>query len=321
MYGYTRAEIAGEPLPIVPPDRSDELTDFMARVRRDEPVLDVETLRRPKSGDPFEVQLSLLPFREPGVPLAFLEVTADIRERVRWRERMLQIEKLTSMGKMAAGTAHHLNSPLAALLMRVQMMRRRTIEGAFEEDMHRIEDGLSFCKHFVQRLLEFTRATPVLKEPQDLGAIVESVTSFFLPAMQSKHVTLHVDAADGRGRLAFADRNLLETLLLTLLSNALDAVQPGGEIRVFCRASATQVGFAVRDNGCGISAALRERVFEPFFTTKEPGKGTGLGLAIAKNVVLEHSGSIEMESEPGAGTTVYVDLPLAPAVEMARSKL
>ena len=73
------------------------------------------------------------------------------------------------------------------------------------------------------------------------------------------------------------------------------------------------------DNGCGISAADRERVFEPFFTTKEPGKGTGLGLAIARNVVLEHGGTIEIESQPGAGTTAYVDLPLVPAAQLAGS--
>ena len=79
------------------------------------------------------------------------------------------------------------------------------------------------------------------------------------------------------------------------------------------------MGFAVRDNGCGIRPADRERVFEPFFTTKEPGKGTGLGLAIARNVVLEHGGTIGIESEPGSGTTAYVDLPLTAVAEMAGS--
>jgi signal transduction histidine kinase len=79
------------------------------------------------------------------------------------------------------------------------------------------------------------------------------------------------------------------------------------------------VGFAVHDNGCGIRPADRERVFEPFFTTKEPGKGTGLGLAIARNVVLEHGGTIRIESEPGAGTTAYVDLPLVEVAQLVRS--
>ncbi|MGD0869999.1 MAG: ATP-binding protein [Bryobacteraceae bacterium] len=312
MYGYGKDEVCGSRLPVIPQAKTGELEDFIGRVERGEPILDVETMRQPKDGEAFEVQLSLLPFRESAGPLFFLEVTSDIRERVRWRQRMLEIEKLTSMGKMAAGTAHHLNSPLTALLIRVQMMRQRMKEDALAADAARLEEGLNFCSHFVRQLLEFTRAASMQKSPQDVASVVESVTDFFLPALRAKRVALSVDVSLGRGRMVLADRNLLESLLLTLLSNALDAVLPGGEIRVFCRqTSAGRIGFVVKDNGCGISAACRERLFEPFFTTKEPGKGTGLGLAMAKNVVLEHSGTIELESHAGEGTTVYVDFPLA----------
>jgi PAS domain S-box-containing protein len=320
MYGYSREEIHRQPLPTVPEEKRAELEEIMARVSAGAAVLDVETLRRPRHGEPFEVQLSLLPFRESSAPVCFLEFTSDIREQVRWRKHMLQIEKLTSMGKMAAGTAHHLNSPLAALLIRIEMMRRRTAGTPLDDDAARIEEGLQFCRHFVQRLLEFTRAAPVQKGDQDLGAIVDSVCGFFLPVIRSKHATLAADASEGRGQIVRADRNLLETLLLVLLSNALDAIPERGEIRVRCRrAAADTVGFAVEDNGCGIAPADLEHVFEPFFTTKGPGKGTGLGLAIARNVVLEHGGTIRIESEPGVRTTAYVDLPLAAAEEVAHS--
>jgi signal transduction histidine kinase len=163
----------------------------------------------------------------------------------------------------------------------------------------------------VQRLLDFTRVLPLEKAPQDLATVIESIAGFFQPAILSRRANLTVDISEGRGQLVFADRNLLETLLLTLLSNALDAVPAGGEILLSCRRSPGTVGFTVADNGCGISPAHLEHVFEPFFTTKEPGKGTGLGLAIARNVVMEHGGTIEIESRPGEGTTAIVDLPLA----------
>jgi PAS domain S-box-containing protein len=312
MYGYHRAETCGRRVPVIPDAKVEELDEFIRRVERGEAVLDIETRRQPKEGEAFEVQLSLLPFREPPGPPYFLEVTSDIRERVRWRQRMLEIEKLTSMGKMAAGTAHHLNSPLAALLLRVQGMRRQVTEGPLPEELARLEEGLNFCRHFVQRLLDFTRSTSLQKAPQDIASVVDSVTSFFLPALRAKRVVFSVDASLGRGCFVLADRNPLESLLLTLLSNALDAVPPEGEIRVFCRRpSPDHVGFVVRDNGCGMAAAQKEHLFEPFFTTKGPGKGTGLGLAMAKNVVLEHSGTIELESQPGEGTSVYVDFPLS----------
>jgi signal transduction histidine kinase len=225
---------------------------------------------------------------------------------------MIEIEKLTSMGKMAAGTAHHLNSPLAALLIRTELIRRHSTGPAFDDDLARLEEGLHFCRHFVQRLLDFTRVLPLEKAPQDLATVIESIAGFFQPAILSRRANLTVDTSEGRGQLVFADRNLLETLLLTLLSNALDAVPAGGEIRLSCRRrSPGTVGFTVCDNGCGISPAHLEHVFEPFFTTKEPGKGTGLGLAIARNVVMEHGGTIEIESRLGEGTIAIVDLPLA----------
>ena len=317
MYGYTNAEICGQALPIVPPNKISELREFIESVEQGRQISDVETTRLARNGEPFEVQLSLLPFRESSAPMYFVEVTSDIRERVRWRARMLEIEKLTSMGKMAAGTAHHLNSPLAALLLRVQMMREREAEQLPNDDLNRLEEGLIFCRNFVQRLLDFTRPTALEKKNQDLAATIESVAGFILPTVQAKHAMLSVNTSEARGIEVQADRNLLEALLLILVTNALDAVAPGGKIELRCaRPSRECVGFAVIDNGCGISARDLEHVFEPFFTTKEPGKGTGLGLAIARNVVAEHGGSIRMESNTGAGTKVRVDFPIAKTVSV-----
>ncbi len=309
MYGYTKGETGGRTLPTVPPAKMAELRDMMGRVEAGEAVLNVETTRLGRNGARFPVELSLRPFRERDGPVHFLEATSDIRERVRWREAMLELEQLTSMGKMAAGTAHHLNSPLAALLLRVQLMRERS-HG--DSDLAQLEDGLKFCRHFVQRLLEFARMGPVDKQNQDLGATVESVAGFFQPVIQAKRATLITETSQARGLPVCADRNLLETVLLILLSNALDAIPVGGKICVSCRPIRPgTIEVAVRDNGPGISQPNLARVFEPFFTTKEPGKGTGLGLAIAKNFVAEHGGSIRIESEAGRGATAYIDLPLA----------
>ncbi|MBI3207410.1 MAG: PAS domain S-box protein [Candidatus Solibacter usitatus] len=311
MYGYLKTEMQGQPLPTIPAEKKDELNSFLSLVRAGKPVLDIETTRLNRDGDPFEVLLNLLPFQEPSGATYFLEVTSDIRERVRWRERMLQIEKLTSMGKMAAGTAHHLNSPLAALILRVQMMQERGGQSS-ADDLNRLQEGLEFCRHFVQRLLEFTRTAPLQEKPQELGALIESVASFFAPVILAKGAALRVEHGDSGGVSVRADRNQLETVLLILLSNALDAVEPGGEIRVRCgRTPSGNAVMEVIDNGAGITAANMAHVFEPFFTTKEPGKGTGLGLAIARNVIAEHGGIIDIGSEPGSGVTVRVELPLA----------
>ncbi len=310
LYGYERDEVLGRPLPTVLPEKQGELQEFMARVEGGNAVLDVETMRRRKSGDSFDVQLTLLPFRETAGPHYFLEVTSDITERVRLRKTLLEIEKLTTMGQMAAGTAHHLNTPLAAMLLRVQMMRERPEYRSAYPDLERLENGIRFCQQFVQRLLDFSRRPRSQKQPEDLARTVESVVSFLSPTVLAKRARVALELEQAGGACVMADRNQLEALFLILLSNALDAMEAGGNLGVRCMRPATDmIEVQISDDGRGIAPADLPHIFEPFFTTKPPGQGTGLGLAIARSIVLEHGGAVRLESVPGQGTTAFVRLP------------
>lgn len=322
LYGFTKAQVLGQPIPIVPPERDDELRQLLRNAEAGEPVLDFETLRRDNKGVTFEVQLSLIPFREPPGNTDFLEVTTDIRERVRLRQTLLEIEKLTSMGKMAAGTAHHLNTPLAAMLLRVQMMRERSGQGPGSSDLEKLENALLFCQQFVRRLLEFSRTPVAQKQPEEIAHTIESVVSFLAPALQTKRTRVPLDLSGADGAQVLADRYLMEALFSILLSNSLDAISNDGTIAVRCRrASPDRIEIEIADDGCGIAPADLAHLFEPFFTTKGPGRGTGLGLAIARNIVLEHRGSIRLENAPVQGTVALVELPVwrpAPASEGIR---
>jgi PAS domain S-box-containing protein len=309
LYGYSSEDVLGQTLPTVPPEKETELREFLAQVEAGVSVLDQETLRRDRNGNVFEVQLSLLPYRERGQRY-FLEITYDIRERVRLRQTLIEVEKLTSMGRMAAGTAHHLNTPLASMLLRVQMMRERDNSAVVASDLERLENSIHFCQQFVRRLLDFTRRPSQLKQPEEISAIVEAVVGFLAPSFLAKRAMLEVSVDSAAGKQVLADRNQLEALLLILLSNAQDAIQAGGRISIACRPVAgDKLEIEVADNGCGISEADRQRLFEPFFTTKPMGKGTGLGLPMAQNIVSEHGGTIRLESDGRSGTRVYVQLP------------
>lgn len=311
LYGFAKSEVLGQLLPTIPPDKEDELRTFMEQVLGGSLVLDVETARRDKEGAAVEVQLSLLPFRESDGREYFLEVTADIRERVRLRQKMLEIEKLATMGQMAAGTAHHLNTPLGAMLLRVQMMQERMHHASCLTDLERLENGIRSCQQFVSRLLEFGRRPPMQKQPEDVASTLQSVVNFLAPALNAKQARISSELPALDGRRVLADRNQLEALFSVLLSNALDAISPGGSIAIHCDAHADGwIEIRIADNGIGIPEADQSRVFEPFFTTKVAGKGTGLGLAIARNIVMDHSGRIRLESKTGQGTTVFVQLPL-----------
>ncbi len=317
LYEFTKAEMLHQRLSTVPYEKTEELRGFLAQVAVGQPVLEVETQRQGKNGAAFDVQLSLLPFREPDGQNYFLEVTSDIRERVRLRQTLLEVEKLTTMGQMAAGTAHHLNTPLASMLLRVQMMREKAALNGLSSDLARLESSLRFCQQFVQRLLDFSRRPQPQKQLELIASTIESVVSFLSPQILAKRVDFSLDLSAAQGQKLLGDRNQLEALFLILLSNALDAIGNDGKVCVLCRKhSDAHLEVQIRDNGCGIGAADLPRVFEPFFTTKPPGKGTGLGLAIAENIVREHGGSIRLESTPKAGTTAYVGLPLCESAVM-----
>ena len=311
LYGLRRAEVVGQKLATVPPERTTELAGLMARVDAGETVRDIETQRRDRSGREIDVDLSLQ-FYSEGAQDFYLEVTSDISERVRMREMLLEVEKLTSMGKMAAGTAHHLNTPMASLLLRVQMMRERAGDDGFATDLEQLEKTIGFCQQFIRRLLDFSRRPALQKEAQTIRPLIEAVVGFMGPSFASKQARLTTEFLSGECRV-LADSNQIETLLIILLSNALDALPDSGAVHVRSIYLNGRVRIELSDTGCGISEANRDRVFEPFFTTKPPGKGTGLGLAIARNIVNEHAGSLSLHSRPGQGTTAVVELPVASA--------
>jgi PAS domain S-box-containing protein len=311
LYGFSKPEVLDHRLPTVAADKEEELNDLLRRVAHGQPVLDLETQRHGKDGTRLDVQLSLLPFCEPSGQSYFLEVTADIRERVRLRQTLLELEKLTTMGQMAAGTAHHLNTPLTSMLLRLQMMRSRSSENGVAADLERLETSVRFCQQFVQRLLDFSRRPQSQKQPEPIAAAIESVVSFLSPQVLAKRVRLSADLTAADGQRVLADRNQLEALFLILLSNSLDAIGNDGSISVRCRQTGNgRIEIQIADDGCGIEEQQLAHIFEPFFTTKPPGKGTGLGLAIAGSILREHGGSVRFESAPGLGTTAHVELPV-----------
>jgi len=141
-----------------------------------------------------------------------------------------------------------------------------------------------------------------------MGGVIEAVVGFLSPSITSRQIALQMNLDGLRNARVLGDRNQLETLLLILMSNALDALPAGGTLKIAATAG-DNVAISVTDNGCGIRQQDLAHVFEPFFTTKPTGKGTGLGLPIAQGIVTEHNGTIAIESSEGVGTVVRVQLP------------
>ncbi len=311
LYGYSRAEVLGKRLPTIPTEKEAEMHEFLAQAAHGNPVLDVETRHSTKQGASVDVQSNVLPYNEEEPGRYFLQVSIDIRERIRLRQTLLQIEKLTTMGQMAAGTAHHLNTPLASMLLRVQLARKHACNTGVDLDLGDLEGNIRYCQQFVRRLLDFSRRPQLTRRVEPIRETLDSVLSFLTPQITAKQVDLTVDMDHANGSAVTADRNQIEALFLILMTNALDAVPNQGHITVRCHPVGDRIQVSIEDDGCGIDRENQPHIFEPFFTTKPVGKGTGLGLSIAATIVQEHEGAIRIESVPNEGTVVHIELPLS----------
>jgi signal transduction histidine kinase len=238
-------------------------------------------------------------------------VAQDIRPRLQMRDKLLELEKLTLMGQMAAGAAHHLNTPLTAMLLQVEMLRREIQNANQDEELASIEKHIRFCQAFVQNLLQFARRPHLQERPTELGKVIEASLALFQPSMKMKRAALEVDCEELRSSRIFGDANHLEAMFSAILSNAVDVISPGGVILVGGRLSTESLAeVTIEDNGPGIPEELLARIFEPFFTTKPSGKGTGLGLAIARNIAEGHGGDLYLQNRKSGGVRVTVRLPL-----------
>ena len=248
-------------------------------------------------------------------------VEEKTRELKRAHAHVLQVEKMATIGKMAAVVAHEINNPLAGILTYAKLLKRWVERGDVvtpkkdeaEQCLDLIAGESRRCGDLVKNLLTFSRTSQMNIQSSDLNAIVDRAVRLLAHQLKMNGVELHQDLADGLPVLQ-CDPGQIEQVLLALMINAIDAMPRGGNLwlRTLQREQSEEI-FEVRDDGSGIPPEILERIFEPFLTTKESGKGVGLGLAVSHNIIQRHHGRIDVQSEVGKGTTFTVSLPLAGA--------
>jgi two-component system, NtrC family, sensor kinase len=245
-------------------------------------------------------------------------VEQKTRELKRAHEHALHTEKMASIGKMAAVLAHEINNPLSGILTYAKLLRKWVErDGNGQDRRPEICDSLDLiasesrrCGDLVKNLLAFSRTTPMNLQDTDLNRVIEQ--SLRLVQHQLDLAAIHVEEKlDPELRQVRCDGAQIEQVLLALIMNAIDAMPQGGNLWITTeRAPDEQFArIIVRDDGAGISPEILPRIFEPFLTTKETGRGVGLGLAISHSILERHNGTIEVQSQPGRGTTFTVNLP------------
>lgn len=264
---------------------------------------------------------------------------ADLRAQLAALEtaqtRLVQSEKLAAIGELVAGVAHELNNPLSAVMLYAQLLQQKGAGPAMQRDLDRIVEQAQRAGNIVQSLLDFARQRTPERRPVQLAELARSSLALIRYELTTHNVASEV-VVEGDIPETMADPHQMQQVLVNLFNNACQAmsrahggglltvtVSHGPSIYLETPGQAPVIRVAVGDSGPGMEPELRRRIFDPFFTTKEPGDGTGLGLSVAHGIVSEHNGAIWAESEPGVGSTFYVELPLIapPALQAVESLL
>jgi len=245
-------------------------------------------------------------------------VRQKTEELRRAQANLIQVEKMVSLGTLAATVAHELNNPLEGILTYAKLIRKRLqhpdlTEQEREEilsELKMISDETSRCGTIVKNLLLFSRRKVGEMKENDLLAIVEQSLKLISHHLNMNNITLVKEFEQNLPHV-YCDAEQIEQALLALEINAVEAMPQGGELRVMVKRGPSQTMIiTVADTGIGICKEDLEHIFEPFFTTKHEGKGTGLGLAVVYGIVERHGGSIAVQSEPNKGTTFTITLPM-----------
>ncbi len=310
IYGYRRDEVLGRIPPYV--ENPEEFRRTLQAVAEGQVIRRRHEKRRDRDGRLREVLVALAPY--PGVQngnhARILEIAHDMTEFLEIQRQISHVDKMATLVQLISGIAHHLNTPLASILLLTQMMEEECEDAPprFRDNLAKIEKQVKFCKQTVQRLLSLARPSVSTRSWVDLRSIVEDLFVIYDKEFRKRGIRPRL-VCECEEAEVYADSNEMEQALLNLIPNALDAMPDGGELTVRFRSDDRFVTVEVQDTGVGMDPEVQKRIFEPFFTTKGYGQGTGLGLAIVKRIVEDHGGDILVRSEKGKGTTFILRLP------------
>jgi PAS domain S-box-containing protein len=256
------------------------------------------------------VNLSLTPLiGRNGEVIGRLLIVNDLTERVSLEDQLVQAEKLSSIGLLAAGVAHEVNTPLAVITSQAQMLRRQLpAEDPQTKTLDKIIKQAFRASEIVNSLLKFSRVSGSEYTDLDVNKVIKETLSLVEPMLRASKIALNLQLATDLAPV-HGNAGRLQQVFMNLIVNARDAMPFGGELTLVTETENSAVRAEVCDNGVGIPPEHLHKIFDPFFTTKSASRGTGLGLAVSYGIMREHSGTIQVQSRVGKGTTFRLEFP------------
>ena len=313
MYALPRAEAIGRTMrQVFPPSFLDEFH----RVKDDQGVHNLYKFRiETRTGELRTANIAIAPL----VSRAFNTVgriilVDDITDRVDLEAQLTQAEKLSSIGLLAAGVAHEVNTPLAVISSYTQMLAKQVRgDDRLGPLLEKITQQTFRASEIVNSLLNFSRTSGTAFSELDLNTVIEDTLTLLDHQMKTSNVHIEADLQADLPPI-LGNPGKLQQVFLNLFLNAKDAMAGGGTLRVSTEVNG-HVGISISDTGSGISPEHVKRIYDPFFTTKSAPRegqrrGTGLGLAVTYGIIQEHAGKIEVESHTGSGTTFHLEFPM-----------
>jgi len=315
-YGYSRADCVGKKPSLIASGRTRR--EQYERMWAD--LLDPtrgywsgEVINRDRRGRERPVFLTITAVRnDVGETTHYVGVAVDLTEHKTWERAAAHSDRLASLGQLAAGVAHEINTPLANVTLIAESLRRRAADPWTRGRAETITAQVDVAARIVRGLLDFARRSEPQATRLDLSDVAREAVRF-IRGKQSANVEVE-ERYPSEALAILGDRGQLMQVLTNLLLNAYDALEgvPEGRILVEVRRLERDAEVEVRDSGPGIPLEALPHVFEPFFTTKPEGRGTGLGLAICHGIIQAHGGTVVARNIPGGGASLLVRLPLAP---------
>jgi two-component system, cell cycle sensor histidine kinase and response regulator CckA len=316
IFGWTQAEILGQPYPLVPSAERPKFERLFQQVVLDgQGFTGVEATRARKDGSLIELRMHTAPLRDAlGQVSGGMAMLEDLTEKRQLEEQIRHSQKMEAVGRLAGGIAHDFNNLLTAVLGNGELLELEPeLSAGARERVTAITEVARSARELVAQLMTFSRRGVTRPEVVDLNARIRDAGRM-LDRLLGDPIELQISTSPQPVPVRI-DPAQLDRVLINLAVNAADAMPEGGvfrvETRVVVKAGQSWVCVEARDTGAGISAELLPHVFEPFFTTKPEGQGTGLGLANVYGIVHQAGGEVSVSSEAGAGARFRVFLPLA----------
>jgi two-component system NtrC family sensor kinase len=307
LYGLSRSEVMGKTLgELFPPQMLMELPQEPRR------TLNLYKFRlQTANRRQLIVNLSMVPLLgKKNEVIGRLLIINDLTERVNLEDQVIQADKLSSIGMLAAGVAHEVNTPLAVITSQAQMLMRQVPpDDATSRTLDKIIKQAFRASEIVNNLLKFSRASGSEYSPMDLNKLIRETISLVEPMLRASRISVNAQLSQEIPPL-YGSAGKLQQVLMNLIMNARDAMPNGGELTIATESEDSTMLVEVSDNGVGIPPEYLNKIFDPFFTTKSKSRGTGLGLAVSYGIIREHSGRINVESTVGRGTSFRLEFPI-----------